>query len=191
VLEKEIGNRIRLVRRQKGLRLADLASSSGFSAGLLSKIESGKVSSPISTLAVIAKALGTSFEMLLTNEDKSDSANDSPNEISIVKGNERVRYDVSHNGALSIYEWLAPDMDNRLMEPFIIRLPKEHVPTIYSHHPGQEMIFVLQGKVLLNFRRQNILLEEGDCAFFDATVAHRVRNADDVELQLLCVRSIF
>ena len=56
MLEQEIGRRIKEVRREEGLRLADLAASSGFSAGLLSKMEGGKVSSPISTLEVIAKA---------------------------------------------------------------------------------------------------------------------------------------
>jgi mannose-6-phosphate isomerase-like protein (cupin superfamily) len=158
---------------------------------LLSKIESGKVSSPISTLAVIAKALGTSFEKLLTDEEKPGDAHESSVEISIVRKNEREHYDVTHNGAISVYEWLALGVENRQMEPFIITIPKENVPTMYSHHPGQEMIFVLQGKVLLSFRRQNYLLEEGDSAFYDATVAHRIRSAGEVELKLLCVRSIF
>lgn len=190
MLEQEIGHRIHLERRKKGLRLTDLASSSGFSAGLLSKIEAGKVSSPISTLAVIAKALGTSFEVLIS-DDKPDNLNDVPDEISIVKRTERIHYDVIHNDTTSAYEWLAPEMQNRRLEPYIMTMPGEYSPAMYSHHPGQEMLFVLQGKLLLSFRRQSYQLEEGDCALFDATIAHQIRSAGDTELKILCVRSLF
>lgn len=191
MLEREIGNRIHSVRRKKGLRLADLASTSGFSTGLLSKIERGKVSSPISTLEVIARALGTSFEQIVANETKSEGPHEASTEIIIVKKGKRIHRDVAYNGVLSTYEWLAPGMENKLMEPFIMTLPKEHVAQIYSHHPGQEMIFVLQGTLLFSFRRQNFLLEEGDCAYFDSSVAHRVRSAGDRDLKILCVRSVF
>jgi transcriptional regulator with XRE-family HTH domain len=190
MLEQQIGNRIREVRRKKGLRLADLASTSGFSAGLLSKIERGKVSSPVSTLGVIAKALGTSFEQIAGNEVKQESRDDSE-KISIVKKSERVHHNIVYNGVLCKYEWLAPKVDNKLMEPFIHTLPKEHASQIYSHHPGQEMIFVLQGRLLFSYRRQNFLLEEGDCAYYDSSIAHRVRSVGDKELKLLCIRSVF
>jgi len=190
MLEQEIGHRIREVRREKGLRLADLAASSGFSAGLLSKIESGKVSSPISTLEVIAKALGLSFEQLVASNDEGKIPFDADTEIAIVRKNERVHHVVSYQGVLAEYEWLAPHVENKLVEPFIITLPKEHASQIYSHHPGQEMVFVLQGKCLLDFRRQRYVLEEGDFAYYDSTVAHRVGSAGDKELKLLCIRSV-
>jgi len=191
MLEKEVGNRLRLTRRQKGLRLKDVALTSGFSAGLLSKIESGKVSSPISTLDVIAKALGTSFEQIVANDIKAERTRDVSAEVSIVRKNERAHCDVVHDGFVSKYEWLTLGLGNRLMEPFIFTLPQEHGPTVYSHHPGQEMIFVLEGSVFFDFRRQSFLLEEGDCAYFDASVAHRVRNARGGEPKVLCIRSTF
>ncbi len=191
MLEIEIGKRIRAARCKKGLRLADLASSSGFSAGLLSKIESGKVSSPITTLEVIARALGTSFERLVVGDGAAEASHDISKDITIVRKKERVHHSVTYAGVLSTYEWLAPNMENKQMEPFIINLPKEHAPQIYSHHPGQEIVFVLEGKLLLNYRRQSFILDEGDCAYFDATVAHRVRSAGDKKLKLLCVRSVF
>jgi len=191
VLEEQIGSRIREVRRSKGLRLADLASASGFSTGLLSKIERGKVSSPISTLEVIARALGTSFEQIAASETRRESSREGSAGISIVRKNERVHHDIVYNGVLSTYEWLAPNVEKKVMEPFILTLPKEHASQIYSHHPGQEMIFVLQGKLLFSFRRRNFLLEEGDCAYYDASVAHRVKSVGDKELKLLCVRTVF
>jgi transcriptional regulator with XRE-family HTH domain len=190
MLEREIGKRIHSARRSKGLRLADLASSSGFSAGLLSKIERGKVSSPISTLDVIARALGTSFEEIIANGHKVKSGHETSSEITIIKKKERSHYDVEYDGTKSTYELLSPHMDNKLMEPFVITLPDQGAPTVYSHHPGQELVFVLQGKVLFNYRRQNYLLEEGDCAYFDASVAHRVRCGGDGEAKVLCVRSV-
>lgn len=191
MLEQEIGNRIRKIRCEKGIRLVDLASTSGFSAGLISKIERGEVSSPLSTLEVITRALGTSFEQIAGPEVKPVSPHREPEEISVVKKSERVHSEFAYNGVISTYEWLAPDVENKLMEPSILTLPKEHVDQIYSHHSGQEMVFVLQGRLLFSFRKQNFLLEEGDCAYYDASVAHRVRNVGDKELKLICVRSVF
>ena len=171
--------------------MEDLAATSGFSAGLLSKIECGKVSSPISTLDVIARALGTSFEQIVTNGTEAENPYDDSAKITIVKKNERIHRSVNYGGVLATYEWLAPGMESRQMEPFIQILPKEHASQIYSHHPGQEMIFILQGRLQFNFRRQKYLLEEGDCAYFDSTIAHRVMSVGDKELKILCVRSVF
>ena len=191
MLEQEIGKRIREARRKKGLRLADLAVSSGFSASLLSKIEGGKVSSPISNLEVIAKALGSSFEQIVSGDGDKKIPSDGDTEMTIVRKGERVYHDFSYHGVLAKYEWLAPHMENKLMEPLIITLPIEHAPHTYSHHPGQEMIFVLQGKCLFDFRRQRNVLNEGDFAYYDSSVAHRVASAGDKELKLLCIRSVF
>ena len=74
-IEQRIGQRIRKLRKAKGANLAQLGEATGLSKALLSKIENGKVSSPVSTLALIADALqvklGFSWTMRLAGKPKS------------------------------------------------------------------------------------------------------------------------
>ena len=63
--EKDLGKRIRSVRLKQAITLQQLASRTNLSKGLLSKIENGKVSSPVSTLFTIAKALNTKITAFL------------------------------------------------------------------------------------------------------------------------------
>ena len=190
MLERDIGNRIRSIRSDRGLRLADLASTTGFSPGQLSKIECGKVSSPISTLELIARALEVNLEQLLSDGAQTDNL-PKPKEISIVKKGEGLHHYVGGEGGVSTWEWLAPEKENKLIEPFIVTEPSGHLPSIFSHHPGQEMVFVLQGKMQFGFRKEKYVLSEGDCVYFDASVAHMVRNIGDGDLRYLVVRSAF
>ena len=64
-IERVIGQRIRAIRKARGLNLEELARESGISKGLLSKIENAKVSSPISTYSNIAATLGIHFSDLI------------------------------------------------------------------------------------------------------------------------------
>ena len=57
MLEKKIADRIRHIRKNKGLTLAQLGENVGLSKGLLSRIENNQVSPPIATLSKIARDL--------------------------------------------------------------------------------------------------------------------------------------
>ena len=50
LLEEAIGREVRNFREKLGLTIAELAKSSGISAGMLSKIENGTTSPSLSTL---------------------------------------------------------------------------------------------------------------------------------------------
>src|SRR5271157_2063546 len=67
-IEQRIGQRIRKLRKAKGANLAQLGEATGLSKALLSKIENGKVSSPVSTLALIADALQVRLGFFLDEE---------------------------------------------------------------------------------------------------------------------------
>ena len=69
-IEIRIGRRIREHRTMNKLTLQALADMAKISKPLLSKIENGKVSSPISTYARIARALQTDISYLLREDEK-------------------------------------------------------------------------------------------------------------------------
>ncbi|MFM2278049.1 MAG: hypothetical protein RLZZ444_280, partial [Pseudomonadota bacterium] len=57
-LEMAIGHEVRTLRKKLGITGADLASATGISLGMLSKIENGNTSPSLTTLQALAQALG-------------------------------------------------------------------------------------------------------------------------------------
>ena len=62
-----LASRIRVLRLRQQRTLTDVAARCGFTVSLLSKIESGKTTPPVATLAKIAAALGVSLGSLLAD----------------------------------------------------------------------------------------------------------------------------
>ena len=62
IIEAEIGKRIRAFRSEKGISLERLAQQTGFTKGYLSKVEKSTKAPPVSTLGILAHALGVTFQ---------------------------------------------------------------------------------------------------------------------------------
>lgn len=95
-MEVLIGKRIRQQRLSHKLTLQDLAEKVGISKAMLSKIELGKVSTPISTYSRIAKNLDTTLSALI-GEMKQDFLlirNEDIKPISSRKASEGYRYEM-------------------------------------------------------------------------------------------------
>ena len=66
VTARQLGERIVLVRSERGMSLGDLAEAAGLAKSYLSKIEKGEVLNPgLSTLTDVADALGVTVHDLL------------------------------------------------------------------------------------------------------------------------------
>lgn len=181
-IEASIGARIRSIRNKKRLKLDDLSRATNLSKGLLSKIENGKVSSPVSTLALIAEALGVNLSVLVDDGDDQP-----PCTYVLVKKKDRLRLSMEPATFGLCLEMLAQEKPNKLMEPSILYLESGRTEPVIFVHPGEEMIYVLQGKMEFTYGEDIFLMEEGDSIYLDATVPHGGRNVADTELKVLMV----
>jgi len=163
--EQDIGKRIRSVRLQRAMTLQELASRTNFSKSLLSKIENGKVSSPVSTLFVIAKALTTKITYFFSDQDENLP-------IILVRKNERQQYDRGGTQFGYTYEAVAYKRKEKLMEPFIFYMDKKTARNITFSHPGEEILFMLEGTWEFKHGDQKLILRKGDCIYFDASIPH-------------------
>ncbi len=150
---------------QREITLQELARRTELSKSLLSKIENGKVSSPASTLYTIAKALNTKITYFFGDPDE-----DLP--IILVRKNERQQYD--RGGAEFGYKFqaLAYKRREKLMEPFILYTDKKIGKDVSFSHPGEEVIFILEGTMEFTHGREKMILHKGDCIYFDASIPH-------------------
>jgi DNA-binding XRE family transcriptional regulator len=64
LLERAIGMQIRNRRRQAQLSIFELATAASISAGMLSKVENGRISPSLATLRAVAEALNVPIATL-------------------------------------------------------------------------------------------------------------------------------
>jgi len=182
-IEKIIGQKLRKYRKSKNITIAQLSESANISEAQLSRIENGKTSAPISTLDVIAKALGVSIGVFFEDNE--------------TKNNPRIVITKKHQGKTSRrglrefgynYKTLASEKKNRLMDPFLLRIDKDKADeSIVFSHPGEEVLYVLKGSMQFTYEGQKFNLQEGDSIYFDATGSHITKNTGDTDLEFLVV----
>ena len=180
IVESEIGKRIRQFRIQNKLTLQELADETGFSKGYLSKVEKSDKAPPVATLSVIAKALGVAVSSILGEEAGSGS-------ICLVRENERLRMAKNGQEFGYAYEALANPYPNKHMEPFILSYPSDDALKHTFQHDGEEMLFVLQGKMRFKYGSREFVLNKGDCIYFDSSIAHTGEPIGDEALKTLIV----
>ena len=74
------------------------------------------------------------------------------------------------------------------MEPFIIDIkPALTQEPVLSSHEGEEFIYVLSGKIKVNYGREEQILSQGDSIYYDSIVEHLVSAADDQAAKILAV----
>jgi len=165
IIESEIGKKIKALRAEKRVTLDGLATQTGFTKGYLSKVEKSEKAPPVSTLGIIARALGVTISHLLGEE-----AQDIP--ICLVKKGERSLMAKGGPAFEYSYEAVAHKFTNKMMEPFILTLPVHPKRRTAYRHEGQEILFVLEGTMKFIHGTEEFIVEEGDCVYFDSGIPH-------------------
>ena len=177
--ERELVQRIKEFRTKRGMVLEELAKKTGLSKGYLSKVENSEKSPPVSTLTKIAKALGVSMSALFGEEETVLPYH-------ITKKDNRPLIARKGSGYGYSYESLAAGYSNRKMDPYFVEIPPNTEQPFYEHR-GEEIFFVLEGKIRVVHGDIEFILEEGDCCYFDASVPHHSYAIGDHPAKALMV----
>ena len=176
---KEIAARLRGLRDAMDWSEDDLAAKTGITAALVRDYESGGMEIPVSFLTDVAHAAGVSLTELITGADAhlhNYAITPKGQGLSVRR---RKDYD---------YWSLAARMDNRIMEPFLVRVPpKEQKDLTFNSHNGQEFIYMLEGRLELWMGDKAHILEPGDCIIFDSRIPHALRGLDGKDALFLDV----
>ena len=182
-----IYHKIKQLRLKRKITIQDLSTKTGLTPGYLSKIENSEKPPPIPTLVKIAYALNVHISYFF--EEDSEAENDP----SLIRQHERKEIigDYTHLGYR--YQAIIKKRANGTIKPLIIDLPgnrdPEKIP--YNYHDGEEMIYVLEGKMIFYYGDEQYTVEEGDCLNFNPTVPHKVVAADERQtVKILSVLSL-
>lgn len=173
----EISRKIKELRKKSKVTIQDLADKTDLTPGYLSKIENSVMPPPIPTLSKIAYALNVHVSYFFEDNGEQDG------DLSIIKKDERKELIGDYTPFGYKYEAIIRKKKGKDLKPLIVTLPPvlepDKIP--YNYHNGEEMIYVLSGKMMFCYGDDEHVVEEGDCLYFDSAIPHKVLAADGKE----------
>jgi transcriptional regulator with XRE-family HTH domain len=177
----DVGQRLRILREERGISMRALARRSGLSANALSMIERGLTSPSVSTLNKLATALEVPITAFFRQEPVRE-------QIVFRKAAERTRVPFMRG----LIEGLGGENFVGRVEAFLLTLESGGSSGPHGMiHTGHEMVFCLRGKMEYEVDDKRFILEPGDSLIFSAQQMHRWRNVGDHVVNAIIVISAF
>jgi transcriptional regulator with XRE-family HTH domain len=164
----QIGQELRKLRLRKKIGLVELAERTGLSASMLSQLETGKLIPTLPTLMRIAETFGVELDHFF-------SAPRTKSTFSIIRADERIRFpEIGEAASPHFYfEVLAFGVTEKTISPYLAEFPKNAVNDTAEHvHDGFELIYVIEGVLVLTYKQEHHGLRAGDAVCFDASELH-------------------
>lgn len=176
----QIGNRLHGLRESLDLSAEEMASACGVSVDHYLKMEQGDVDPSVYRLSKIAKKYGISLDTLLFGEDPLMSSYFLTRKGKGLCVERRKDY---------TYQSLAAGFKGRAMTPFMVKVdPLEGNKRFNKNsHEGQEFDMIIEGTLELSIGDKQIILNEGDSIYFNASLPHCMCALGNVPVKFLCV----
>ncbi|MDH6196634.1 transcriptional regulator with XRE-family HTH domain [Mycobacterium frederiksbergense] len=162
---------LRAVRQQRGMTLEELAEATGLTKSYLSKIERQRSTPSIAVAMKVARVLEVDVAQLFSEDPAATT----------------LAVDRAEGRPDGRYHALAAAMLGKAMSPFIVRPTLKFAEHPHPAHAGQELVFVHAGTVELRYEEQLVTLEAGDCAYFDSSLPHQLRQRGSTRSEVLVV----
>lgn len=176
---KDIAPRLRGLREAVDMSIEELAEQTGVTAEQAAVYESGSVEIPVSYLVSVAHVCGVDLTELLSGGEARLHSYSLVRKGKGLSVERRKDYD---------YKSLAYKFVGRRMEPFMVRVPpKEEENMNYTTHPGQEYIYMIEGRLEIRLEKNVEILEPGDSLYFSSHTPHAMRGLDGKEALFLDV----
>ncbi|MGX1099350.1 helix-turn-helix domain-containing protein [Amorphus sp. MBR-141] len=177
-----MGERLRAIRHEQGLTLADVAARSGLAVSTVSKVERGRMALTYDRFTQLADGLGVDLAELFTEHGTRFQ----PGQVAVSRRGEFALH-VTEN---YVYEMLFADVWNKAMVPMLGTLqPYEKMNfERFVSHAGEEFLLVLDGSLTVYFEdRPPEVLAAGDSVYFDSRRGHLYASAGAEPARILVV----
>ena len=168
-----IGPKLRELRHRKGMGLVELGRHSGLSPALLSKIERGKMYPTLPTLLRISLVFSVGLGHFFTER---------PPAVAVVRKQDRLSFPEKPDETDVPYHFESLDFSakERRFNSYLAKFESKPVEDVKLHtHDGDELLFVVTGKLGLYVEDQEWTLGPEDSAYLDARRPHGYRRIGD------------
>ena len=177
---KSIANRLRGLREVLELSAQEVAESCHLRVEEYMALESGESDISVNVLQTIARRYGISLDVLMFGEEPKMNAYFITRAGAGVSVERRKAYK---------YEALASGFRDRKADPFIVTVEPAptDAPMHLNSHEGQEMNYVLEGRLLLSLNGKELVLNVGDSLYFDSSLLHGMKALDGRPVRFLAI----
>jgi transcriptional regulator with XRE-family HTH domain len=169
-LARKVGSRVKRLRKEAKLTLKQLTKTTGLSTPLLSKIENGLVTPSLQTLQIISDILKVDIGYFFGKEEENDRY------VINRAGDRKVIYSERGSKGKITYqvENLAKGFEKAFIEPFISTIMCRNDEDLEPvKHGGQELLYVIEGKIRLTLGEKKFVLKKGDATYLDGDIPHK------------------
>ncbi len=176
-----LGERLKALRKERGIQQKVLAEKSGLTPSLISQIESNKLTPSLNTLGRIAGALGLPIAQLF---DQSPNGR-------IHIGRKKDYATVTFDGSTERWQILGAGLFQGKIRAVLSTLGPKGMgvsPEKVRIEPGQmKLCYIVNGKAALHYNGERFVLDAGDSAYLDGGVEHTWENLGAEEAVALWV----
>ena len=180
-LEQVIAAQLRHYRTSQGLSSAELASRTGMSKAMISKIETASTSCSLTTLQRLADGLRIPVTALFRGADTDRDATFTKNG----EGSLTVRSGTQHGHEYRVLGTLKGRTD--ALEPTLVTLTDASDVFPLFQHPGTEFIYMLAGRMVYGHGQYEYTMEPGDSLLLDGEGPHGPLELQELPLRFLAV----
>ena len=179
---KSFGEKVRALRSQQGLTLADLAKKTERSVSLLSQIETGNVSPSFSSMQTIADALEVPLAQIISQgpaAEEGDSYHIRESERKVLMTQGEVQHQLLSRGLPLSFEFN------------VVEVPPGASTGDYLYsHEGEECGLLLEGELVVESGRQVHHLKPGDSITMKSSLPHKLSNPGKQKARAVWVNSV-
>lgn len=177
----QIGNKIKEVRKAKGITVQTLADRAAVSKGLISQIENNRA---IPSLPVLMKVI-LSLEIDLPDFFHELKAVGEQTKVLVIRGNQFKSLQKEEEKGFSYKRILTRSLPGGNTDIVLLELKKGASRKQTIHTEAHEFKYLISGKLNYEIDGEIYLMEAGDALFFDGRLGHRLSNPGSSDAVLL------
>jgi len=161
-----VGQRLRQIRRERGLTLAEVSALSEVSVSTLSRLETGRTSLNFDKVLQLIEGLNIPLSSLIGPREARYTGRKS-----MTRRGEGRFFETPQ----LVFEVLCGDLTHKRNVFWRVQVKARSFEDYddYKRHPGEEFIYIIKGTLILCTELyEDITLKPGDSLFFDSAMGH-------------------
>jgi transcriptional regulator with XRE-family HTH domain len=167
-----IADKLRTLRLRRSMGLAQLADHTGLSQAMLSRLENGRLVPTLPTLTRIAMVFNVGLDYFFTDPRKRHV-------VAVVRRSERKVFPSDPKAATVSWHFESLDfrVNERKLNGYLAHFhPLSPEKVVSHHHPGVELLYLIEGKLEMIIGSERYDLGPGDAIYFDSLQRHSYRS---------------
>lgn len=176
---KAVADRLKGLREIMDVSVEEAAETCGTTKDQYEAYESGTIDIPVGVLHSMSKKYNIELTTLISGDE--------PHMKSYFLTRKGKGLAVDRRSDYK-YQSLAFGFSNRKADPFMVTITPEETKEIHlNSHPGHEFNLMMEGSMRIVVDGKEMVLEEGDSLYFDATKPHGMQAMNNAPARFLAI----